>query len=97
MSDNKDNNWEVVLSGSLEDRRRVTLPPGPIEELELETGVVERQFVKFDVLSFYGQGGGLEYFDVVRTGPRQLKTEAELSTSMSRTVPRSCYASSLMP
>ena len=97
MSDNKNSNWEVVLSGSLEDRREVTLPPGPIEELELETGVVERQFVKFDVLSFYGQGGGLEYFDVVRTGPRQLKTEAELSTSMSRTFPRSCYASSLIP
>ena len=68
------NNWEVVLSGSLEDRMEEAYPL-PIEELELEVAVVEKQYVKFEVVSHYGGAGGLEYFDIVRTGPLEVKSE----------------------
>ena len=60
--------WSVVLSGNLTHRWNDTEPrPLPIEQLELEVAAVEKQFVKFEVLSHYGRGGGLEYFDIVRT------------------------------
>ena len=68
MSDNPDNNWEVVLSGSLTHRWKGSEPlPLPIEELDLEVGAVEKQFVKFEVVSYHSYFGGLEYFDIVRT------------------------------
>ena len=64
--DNLVNNWTPVLSGQLTHRWEDTEPnPLPIEELELNK-VVETQFVKFEILSYYGNRGGLEYFDIVR-------------------------------
>ena len=64
--------WEVVLSGTLPDGRHQP-DPLPILRLELDLPVVERQFVKFEVLTHYGHGGGLEYFDIVRSSEPRLK------------------------
>ena len=49
--------------------------PLPIEELALTKSVVDKKFLKFEVLSYYGSGGGLEYLDILRTGAPRLKSE----------------------
>ena len=86
VSDNwNSNNWEVVLTGSLTHRWNNSEPlPLPIEELELDVAVVDKQFVKFEVVSHYRAGGGLEYFDIVRTGAAPGKLKAELKRECSR-------------
>ena len=82
MSDNPDNNWEVVLSGSLTHRWEDTEPlPLPIEELDLDVGVIEKQFIKFEIVSYYGLFGGLEYFDILRAGTKEVKTELKRDCS----------------
>ena len=86
VSDDPDStNWEVVLSGSLAHRWGNSEPlPLPLEELDLDVGVVDKQFVKFEVVSHYQDGGGLEYFDIVRTGAEPAKLRSELKRDCSR-------------
>ena len=74
------NQWEVVLSGSLDEPILETIPP--TEELDLEVPVVDKQYLKFEVLSWYKEGGGLDYFDIVRTVTEpQVKTELKRDCS----------------
>ena len=65
--------WDIVLSETLEDSRTQT-DPLPIQQLELDVPVVEKQFVKVEVVTYYGSSGGLEYFDIVRSAPRLLES-----------------------
>ena len=46
-----------------------------LKEYTLDTAVVDKRYVKFQVLTWHGAQGGLQYFDIVRT-PR-LKTSGE--------------------
>ena len=48
-----------------------------LKEYTLDTAVVDKRYVKFQVLTWHGSQGGLQYFDIVRT-PR-LKTSGEMS------------------
>ena len=83
VSDNPDpepTNWELVLSGSLSHELPLPLPL-PIVELDLDVAVVEKQYVKFEVVSYHGIGGGLEYFDIVRPGTAKLKSEVKRDCS----------------
>ena len=94
VSDDPDSEtWELVLSGTLEDTRQGT-DPLPILQLDLDVPVVQKQFIKFDVISFYGKGGCLEYFDIVRdTGPRMkaaLKRECTRKSGDCSPLPQFC-------
>ena len=70
--------WEVVLSESL-DEPIFDSNPVPLEELDLDVAVVDKQYLKVEVLSWYNMGGGLDYFDIVRT-----VTEPEVKTEVKR-------------
>ena len=48
-----------------------------LKDYPLDTAVVDKRYVKFQVLTWHGAQGGLQYFDIVRT-PR-LKTSGETS------------------
>ena len=59
-SDTKDGPWEELLvSGDLEDSRRQS--PPPLQQLKL-TKSADVSFIKFELLKYYGHGGGLQYF-----------------------------------
>jgi len=56
--------WTRVLETSLEDSRRQQ-DPLPLQVLHLKERV-KAQFIKFDLLEWYGYGGGLQYMDIIR-------------------------------
>ena len=96
MSDDPDSEtWELVLSATLMDTRQ-GYDPLPILELDLDVPVVEKQFVKFDLLTYYGSSGCLEYFDIVRdttvggTLKADLKRECTKKTGDCPPVPQFC-------
>ena len=96
VSDDPDSEtWELVLSSSLQDSRYDT-DPLPILQLDLDVPVVEKQFVRFDLISYHGKGGGLEYFDIVRDEvPRlkaALKRECTPKSGDCEPVPQFCSA-----
>ena len=53
--------WTKVLQKTLEDSRRQS-DPLPLQEFPISP--VEARFVKFELVSYYGHGGGLQYFDM---------------------------------
>ena len=53
--------WQTILQENLEDNRQQSSPP--VKELLFKNPVVVR-FVKFELLEFWGQGGGLQHFSV---------------------------------
>ena len=56
-----------MLDTELEDSRRQT-DPLPLQTIALDTGMVTAQFVKFELVSWWGNGGGLQYFHIIRAG-----------------------------
>ena len=58
--------WTSVLETSLEDSRQQQ-DPLPLQVLRLQESV-QAQFIKFDLLEWYGGGGGLQYLDIEREG-----------------------------
>jgi len=56
--------WTSVLETSLEDSRHQQ-DPLPLQVLHLKESV-KAQFIKFDLLEWYGVGGGLQYMDIKR-------------------------------
>ena len=82
-----DNDWNIngewQDSGSEDPPPTTTTPTPPfqtdtgLKEYKLDTAVVDKRYVKFQVLTWHGSQGGLQYFDIVRT-PR-LKTSGEMS------------------
>ena len=61
-NDSTDGSWEVILEQNLEDSRQQT--PPPTLELMFQDSLVVR-YIKFEMLEFWGQGGGLQYFAVI--------------------------------
>ena len=58
-SDAKEGPWEELLVADLEDSRRQS--PPPLQQLRL-TKSADVSFIKFELLKYYGHGGGLQYF-----------------------------------
>ena len=54
--------WNVAASGELEDSRQQE-DPLPLQTFTFNP--ISARFVKFEITSFYGTGGGLQYFNVV--------------------------------
>jgi len=59
ISDSIDGPWTDILTGTLPDARNVS--PVPVLNFDLENEV-ETQYLRFQVDTFYGLGGGLQYF-----------------------------------
>ena len=58
--------WINVLETTLEDSRQQQ-DPLPLQVLRLQ-GSVQAQLIKFDLLEWYGEGGGLQFLDIEREG-----------------------------
>ena len=58
--------WTNVLETSLDDSRQQQ-DPLPLQILHLQRTVLA-QFIKFELLEWYGKGGGLQYLDIRREG-----------------------------
>ena len=57
----RDGPWQELLVANLEDSRRQN--PPPLQQIMFPNFAVVR-FVKFELLEYYGLGGGLQYFAV---------------------------------
>merc|ERR1712130_1084814 len=57
--------WQELLVANLEDSRQQD--PPPLQQLMFANSAVV-SFIKFELLEFYGNGGGLQYFAVAATG-----------------------------
>ena len=60
-STTKNGPWQELLVANLEDSRQQN--PPPLQWLMFENSTVV-SFIKFELLEFYGEGGGLQYFAV---------------------------------
>ena len=59
---NEDGPWETLLEEQLSDTKDKGSPPAPLLTFILEKPV-KVQFLKFDLISYWGPyGGGLQYF-----------------------------------
>ena len=58
----KNGPWQEFLVANLEDSRRQN--PPPLQQLIFANSAVV-SFIKFELLEFYGSGGGLQYFAVI--------------------------------
>ena len=56
--------WTQVLDKQLEDSRQ-QLDPLPLQIIDIDTEFTA-QFVKFELVSWWGKSGGLQYFDIQR-------------------------------
>jgi len=59
ISESIDGPWTDILTGTLPDARNVS--PVPVLNFDLENEV-ETQYLRFQVDTYYGLGGGLQYF-----------------------------------
>ena len=57
-----DGPWRPVLHTSLEDPRQQT-DPLPLQAFSFPA--LAGRFVKLEVLSYYGKGGGLQFFNII--------------------------------
>ena len=58
--------WNVLLVADLEDSRNQN--PPPLQMKPFTNSAVVR-FVKFELLEYWGNGGGLQYFEVLTGWP----------------------------
>ena len=62
----KSGSWSKVLDAELEDsQQREDSDPARMEVLNLEDEVTA-QFIKFEIVSWRGKSGGLQFFDIYR-------------------------------
>ena len=61
---------EVIDDDSIPDSRQQEKPL-PFQTFNFD--YVTARFVKFEVVSWYGSGGGLQYFNMKKTGNGRLK------------------------
>ena len=59
-----DGPWQIILEANLEYRYSRKERPPPVKQLIFENPLLVR-FVKFELLQFWGLGGGLQYFSIV--------------------------------
>ena len=64
-SADKNGPWQELLLANLEDSR--LQDPPPFQQLMFPNSAVV-SFVKFELLEYYGNGGGLQFFEVTVTG-----------------------------
>ena len=63
----EDGPWKMVLQKTLDDSRK-HIDPLPLQEFSITS--TKGRFVKFELVSYYGLGGGLQYFNINNNGPR---------------------------
>ena len=63
----EDGPWEMVLQKTLDDSRK-QIDPLPLTGFPISS--TQGRFVKFELVSYYGHGGGLQYFNINNNGPR---------------------------
>ena len=66
-STNKNGPWKEILDETLVDSRN---QPNPVDLQSFSFEAVTAGFVKFEVLSWYGIGGGLQYFNIEYSGDK---------------------------
>ena len=64
FSDSKNGPWQLVLDQTLVDSRKQN-DPLPLQRFNFN--LVTARFVKFKLLSYYGHGGGLQYFNIKKS------------------------------
>ena len=62
---NKNGPWEKVLDETLEDSRN-QVDPLPLQTFNFKPVIA--RYVKFKVVSWYQKGGGLQYFNMIKSG-----------------------------
>ena len=73
LSETEDGPWKMVLQTTLDDSRKQT---DPLPEQEFSIAPTQGRFVKFELVSFYGNGGGLQYFNINNKGPKVVKEKS---------------------
>ena len=63
VSESSEGPWEQVVHQTLEDSRN---QPDPLPLLTFPFHDLKARFVKFNQISFHGDGGGLQYFAIKR-------------------------------
>ena len=63
----------MVLQKTLEDSRK-HIDPLPLQEFSIPS--TQGRFVKFELVSYYGLGGGLQYFNINNNGPKVVKEKS---------------------
>ena len=70
--------WKEVVSETLEDSRQQK-DPLPLQEFPFPSQI--GRYVKLEVVSYYGHGGGLQQFNIIETKPNlvefQVKTDSD--------------------
>ena len=72
--------WTKVIQKILEDSRNLS-DPLPLQDFTLEPAASAR-YLMFDLLSFYGHGGGLQFFEAVTEAPPQGENDASTAACM---------------
>ena len=67
FSTNNNGPWKEILDETLVDSRN---HPNPLALQSFIFEAVTAGFVKFEVLSWYGIGGGLQYFNIEKSGDK---------------------------
>ena len=57
--------WTMVLESPVLEDSRQQQDPLPLQIFPLDT-VTAAQFIKFELLAWYGGSGGLQFFDILR-------------------------------
>ena len=73
LSETEDGPWKMVLQTTLDDSRKQT-DPLPLQEFSIPS--TQGRFVKFELMSYYGRGGGLQYFNINKNGPKVVKEKS---------------------
>ena len=68
-----DGPWQMVLEMTLDDSRQQT-DPLPVQEFSIPT--TQGRYLKFELVSYYGNGGGLQYFNINNNGPTVVKEKS---------------------
>ena len=63
----------MILQKTLDDSRKHT---DPLPQQEFSIPSSQGRFVKFELVSFYGNGGGLQYFNINNKGPKVVKEKS---------------------
>ena len=73
FSESEEGPWKMVLQTTLADGRQQT-DPLPLQEFSIAP--TQGRFVKFELVSYYGHGGGLQYFNINNNGPKVVKEKS---------------------
>merc|ERR1711902_7886 len=79
---NNNGPWNELLVADLEDSRNQN--PPPVQNLTFANSAPLR-FVKFELLDYWGNGGGLQYFAVLTTTPATTTTSTTTTTTTTTT------------